>query len=1091
MQTILGPFHPFLERALVGNVRDYKNRDALAPLLVLVPSDSLRRRLKTLLAREERLDLLNLHILTFHQLSLRLCEEASGRDRPDLADDLFLEEVLRQLIQTGRPGTEAFRGIEERLGGCAALWQTLRDLKDGMVDPSSASEALSEGHLGKDRDARIANLLDLFDAFLSFCGERNIQDYADVDRLATSQAGASRFLKSFVRVFYYGFYDLTQVQLDLFHAVAQNHPTTHFFPLLHTAPGHPGWAFAERFYQRYVRGTAGDALSIENLAAGLEPRSGVPPALRLFDEQPQQTPVPMLKPWSCQIFSAFGARDEVATAAKEILRLVDDEGVTYEEIGVVARSLDGYASFIKNVFRDHRIPTANSAEEPLVQWPLAKAAVLFVNLPWRDYRRSHLIDLVSSPYFRPDAGGSGTVRPRPDLWDLLTRRLGISKGMDAWRRLQKYSERDLIFSEGGGEENPKVIRIAAAQIRALAALVENLYRDFAALPRQNSWNGHGRAWKELLNKYLGIDDESAGAPAADERVRAAIVGILDRLGGLDAVSENVSLERFARTFQHWLERCALPSGRENVKGVAVMNAMAARGLSFRALFILGLNEGVFPRTIREDAFLRDREREIFERDLGYKVSQKLAAFDEEKLIFTLLAGAARERLYCLYQRADETGRVLAPSWYLDELKRAHGSDPESGPSETIIPRGIADKARCALFDRNDLLLPEELGVRLTLAGKDPAQLIESCDLSPNLYREGRRTVERLDLSSVRLDGFDGVVGPLPKHWDSFSKQGISPTVMETYARCPFQFFARHVLGLERLETPEDVTSTSPADFGELGHLILSCFYQELIDRNYFSDKASAIDIRAILDTVSERAFADYEAKNPVGYALAWESQRENLVELLRVVLAQDLEDLARSGYVPLALETEISEKLTGEWPEPLAGLTFRGRMDRIDGQPRENRLRVIDYKFKMGGRPSSEDKDLYRSALRGARLQPPFYCLLGVRFAAGKRTQFSDPAVEANFYYLAPRWAEGPLVKAAFAAEELAEKMGGEIKRTLAELTTGIRDGRFFIQPGDYCRHCEVSEICRKNHPPSLWRVENDPITRPHRELREKNPKQV
>ena len=93
-------------------------------------------------------------------------------------------------------------------------------------------------------------------------------------------------------------------------------------------------------------------------------------------------------------------------------------------------------------------------------------------------------------------------------------------------------------------------------------------------------------------------------------------------------------------------------------------------LSFRALFVLGMNEGVFPRTIREDAFLRDRDREVLERDLGYKVNQKLTAFDEEKLLFTLLVGAARERLYCSFQRADDDGRALAPSWYIGELKRA-------------------------------------------------------------------------------------------------------------------------------------------------------------------------------------------------------------------------------------------------------------------------------------------------------------------------------------------------------------------------------------------------------------------------------------
>jgi ATP-dependent helicase/nuclease subunit B len=69
--------------------------------------------------------------------------------------------------------------------------------------------------------------------------------------------------------------------------------------------------------------------------------------------------------------------------------------------------------------------------------------------------------------------------------------------------------------------------------------------------------------------------------------------------------------------------------------------------------------------------------------------------------------------------------------------------------------------------------------------------------------------------------------------------------------------------------------------------------------------------------------------------------------------------------------------------------------------------------------------------------------------------------------------------------------MGEEIRDTVAHLVQGIQRGRFFIEPGDYCRYCEVAEICRKNHPPSLWRAENDPITELHRRLREKDSKKL
>ena len=201
MQTILGPFHPHLENALVGELLKYKQADPLCPLLILVPSDVLRRRVKILLAREHNLSLTNLHILTFHQLSLRLFAEPQGIAPPILADDLFLEEVLRQIISTRQPGTEPFAGIEERAGGCGALWQTLRDLRDGLVDPAVALEAVGEGHFAARAGHRIADLLALFESLLAVCGEKNIHDQSDIVKVAIRRAAESNFLKQFRRIF--------------------------------------------------------------------------------------------------------------------------------------------------------------------------------------------------------------------------------------------------------------------------------------------------------------------------------------------------------------------------------------------------------------------------------------------------------------------------------------------------------------------------------------------------------------------------------------------------------------------------------------------------------------------------------------------------------------------------------------------------------------------------------------------------------------------------------------------------------------------------------------------------------------------------
>jgi ATP-dependent helicase/nuclease subunit B len=1083
MQTVLGPFHPHLEGALVDEIRKYKRDDLLCPLLIVVPSDSLRRHLKKVVARAHKLSLLNLQFLTFHQLALKLFGQSHGMDPPVLHDGLFFEEILRQLIRARQPGTEAFFGIEQRAGGCAALWQTLRDLRDGLVDPAVALEALHEGHFAPRTSQRTSDLLLLLRTVLSFCEKTNTRDHSDLDKEAAALVPTARFLKQFRQIFYYGFYDLTQIQLDFFHSVAQHHPTTLFFPLA-ALPHHDGWSFAERFYQQYVQGRGGGRSTIDLLNDSHE----LPLSLTfgLFDQESQRSYREPPASWQCTIFNAFGIHDEVSAIAKEILRLADTETITLDDIGVVARTLDDYGAVIKQVFEQHQIPISGAIEAPLVQFPVIKAAILLLNLPAKDYLRSQVIDLLSSPYFNLHASGARELELRPDLWDLATRELAICKGMKEWERLERFREKDLVLSGGPSDEQPRVI--PAAQLRALLEILQQLADTFSRLPAQTAWSRHAAIWKKLLQTYLGIGGEpSPHGDGIDAQAGEIVVGVLEQMAQFDAVQAEVSLRDFCRTFQHWLERSAIVTTAHNLPGVSVLSATAARGLSFRALFVVGMNEGVFPRTIREDAFLRDRDREVIERDLGYKVGQKLAAFDEEKLLFSLLVNSTPERLYCSFQRSDESGRVLAPSWYLAELKRAISAAPGDRLKEHTIPRSITGKAACEPFCHDELLLPEELAVRRSLAGQESNSLVAAAALSPHIFNAGLKAIEQIDLSAERLNPFDGIV-TIDDYWQRFSARGVSPTALEVYGRCPFQYFAHHVIGLEQLEIPEESEGPSMAEYGELGHAILGNIYRELIDSGYFTVNAPSTDVEELVASAARSVFREYESDHPTGYPLAWESLRDRLTELIQLVVRCDLAELRESGYVPVAVEADMADRLSTEWPEVLRGLAVRGRVDRLDLDRTGNRLRIVDYKFKAGAGPNSTDRDLYRAALRGQKLQPPIYSFLGERWAVRQEPSLRDVRIETTFFYVAPHWSDGPLVSKAFAAEDFAAPLGDEIKKTIAELVTGIRAGRFFMQRGAHCQYCEVTEICRKNHPPSLWRAENDPVTESHRQLRDKVP---
>ena len=68
------------------------------------------------------------------------------------------------------------------------------------------------------------------------------------------------------------------------------------------------------------------------------------------------------------------------------------------------------------------------------------------------------------------------------------------------RRLRNYHHRDLLLAEISDDDEPRKIRIPAAQLVALAETVEALIADLVGLPPQASWHDYALAWKDLLSR---------------------------------------------------------------------------------------------------------------------------------------------------------------------------------------------------------------------------------------------------------------------------------------------------------------------------------------------------------------------------------------------------------------------------------------------------------------------------------------------------------------------------------------------------------------------------------------------------------------
>lgn len=488
-------------------------------------------------------------------------------------------------------------------------------------------------------------------------------------------------------------------------------------------------------------------------------------------------------------------------------------------------------------------------------------------------------------------------------------------------------------------------------------------------------------------------------------------GAIESLAALEGLAAEEPLE----TLLEALADLSEPAGSD--AGVHVLDAMAARGLPFDALVVLGLNERVFPRYILEDAFVRDAVRSRLEHRLGCRMQRKLAGYDEERLLFALLLGSADEvTLVC--QRSDDRGRLRVPSVFF-------------GKPAVQVPRRPAARLRAAPFE---LLTRREAALR-TGQGVTAGRAF-GWDVTPLSRAEAfLRAVE----APGPLTKHDGLVRS-KEYWGAVAGLGLSPTALERLAECPFRYFAAQMLDLEELEEPEEEESLSNLEIGSL--------YHKALEKHY---KHEAGDLeKALAET-----FASFEEQRSIRYPVLWDVEKERIGETLATFIAS--EDF--SEFQP----REFEKALRAELPMDVGGrktVAFRGFIDRIDVAA-DGAFRVVDYKKSRGKYGSTMETGIFKKGW----LQAPIYLLL-----AEKALRAPSPEKSTFFYYF---------IESLVAGEKWALSLDGtffgrraEFEARFRGLLEAIPRGEFPIRPGEHCRSCEFGTVCRKSHLPTRLRAE-------------------
>ncbi len=154
---------------------------------------------------------------------------------------------------------------------------------------------------------------------------------------------------------------------------------------------------------------------------------------------------------------------------------------------------------------------------------------------------------------------------------------------------------------------------------------------------------------------------------------------------------------------------------------------------------------------------------------------------------------------------------------------------------------------------------------------------------------------------------------------------VSVTALRDWLACPFRFYLRHALRMERVDPAKD--ELDARDFGTLVHYAL----QQLGESEELKDCVDAGRIREFLLERFERvARLRYGTELTLPLVVQLESARQRLRATANVE-ARERAD----GWRTVQVEWKFSF--------PLGGLTLSGKIDRIDRHA-DGRVRVLDYK---------------------------------------------------------------------------------------------------------------------------------------------------
>lgn len=329
----------------------------------------------------------------------------------------------------------------------------------------------------------------------------------------------------------------------------------------------------------------------------------------------------------------------------------------------------------------------------------------------------------------------------------------------------------------------------------------------------------------------------------------------------------VALKSFLRLFRQVARTEKMPFTGEPLKGLQIMGVLETRNIDFKNVFILSLNEGVFPTTPAGGSYVPFSLRKAY----------NLPTQEHQGAIYSYL-------FYRLLQRAEN-------------IHLFYNSETD------VLGQGEMSRYLQQLFFESNLPIQKHI-----------------------LHNSARsRQIEK-----IKIPKDANVLRALAKlNEDSVRFRGISPSAINTYMSCKLKFYFRHLAKIrEPRQVEEEIDARV---LGTILHLVMELFYKKLMaQKGHSSIVPSDFDqLEQKVNALIDEAFIDYY-KLEKNKKVEYEGQRVVVREVVKDFVTRILEaDKKYAPFEMVAVE-ESNSLYNVKISHAPGYVVLGGKIDRID-----------------------------------------------------------------------------------------------------------------------------------------------------------------